>query len=200
LWCHLFMIKTESLVLTLLCSCTTRSWRRSLASSMIGWTHTSCSGGRPTRTSRRRGSSASSRWDRRVGSDTPTHPRRPPHPLCAPPSPQGRFCLHKLCEDDDRDDDGSFRVTRGIPPNGPVQVLVRVYIVSVRPRGSVWKSPAALRLNAHLLIHKYTKHNTTCVWTNETNNNKNEGLPKIILFVWNPIFTHKPWEMWRLNT
>ncbi|XP_056286997.1 fer-1-like protein 6 isoform X2 [Pseudoliparis swirei] len=43
---------------------------------------------------------------------------------------KGRFCLHKLCEDDDRDDDGSFRVTRGIPPNGPVQVLVRVYIIS----------------------------------------------------------------------
>uniref|UniRef100_A0A8C9XCE9 Fer-1 like family member 6 n=1 Tax=Sander lucioperca TaxID=283035 RepID=A0A8C9XCE9_SANLU len=46
---------------------------------------------------------------------------------------KGRFCLYKLTEDEDWDKDadtGDFRVNRGIPPNGPVQVLIRVYIVS----------------------------------------------------------------------
>ncbi|XP_034417851.1 fer-1-like protein 6 isoform X2 [Cyclopterus lumpus] len=48
---------------------------------------------------------------------------------------KGRFCLQKLSEDsaEDRDEDsagGAYGVTRGIPPNGPVQVLIRVYIVS----------------------------------------------------------------------
>ncbi|XP_078118672.1 fer-1-like protein 6 [Sander vitreus] len=46
---------------------------------------------------------------------------------------KGRFCLYKLTEDEDWDKDadtGNFRVNRGIPPNGPVQVLIRVYIVS----------------------------------------------------------------------
>lgn len=46
---------------------------------------------------------------------------------------KGRFCLYKLPEDedDDLDDDpGSFRVSRGIPNNNSIQVLIRVYIVS----------------------------------------------------------------------
>ncbi|KAF3694496.1 Fer-1-like protein 6 [Channa argus] len=48
---------------------------------------------------------------------------------------KGRFCLYKLpeLETDDGDklaDTGHFRVTRGIPPNSQVQVLIRVYIVS----------------------------------------------------------------------
>uniref|UniRef100_A0A3Q1BXL8 C2 domain-containing protein n=1 Tax=Amphiprion ocellaris TaxID=80972 RepID=A0A3Q1BXL8_AMPOC len=46
---------------------------------------------------------------------------------------KGRFCLYKLTEDEDDDwdeDSGYFRVNRGIPANSPVQVLIRVYIVS----------------------------------------------------------------------
>lgn len=61
------------------------------------------------------------------------------NPLAACSSLQGRFCLYKLNEDNaedwDEDADGrDFRVSRGIPPNGLVQVLIRVYIVSVRER------------------------------------------------------------------
>lgn len=48
---------------------------------------------------------------------------------------KGRFCLYKLDEDEDEDEDevmdmGLFRVNRGIPSNGPVEVLIRIYIVS----------------------------------------------------------------------
>ncbi|XP_035029738.2 fer-1-like protein 6 isoform X1 [Hippoglossus stenolepis] len=48
---------------------------------------------------------------------------------------KGRFCLYKLSEDEEGDwdesaDTGQFRVSRGIPRNGPSQVLIRVYIVS----------------------------------------------------------------------
>ncbi|XP_069010516.1 fer-1-like protein 6 isoform X2 [Embiotoca jacksoni] len=48
---------------------------------------------------------------------------------------KGKFCLYKLTEDEAEDwdevaDTGSLRVSRGIPPNGPTQVLIRVYIVS----------------------------------------------------------------------
>uniref|UniRef100_A0A3P8TH69 Fer-1 like family member 6 n=1 Tax=Amphiprion percula TaxID=161767 RepID=A0A3P8TH69_AMPPE len=46
---------------------------------------------------------------------------------------KGRFCLYKLTEDEDDDwdeDSGYFRVNRGIPANSPVEVLIRVYIVS----------------------------------------------------------------------
>nr|XP_061826902.1 fer-1-like protein 6 isoform X1 [Nerophis lumbriciformis] len=46
---------------------------------------------------------------------------------------KGRFCLYKLPGDEDGDwdeDDGQLRVNRGIPANNPVQVLIRVYIVS----------------------------------------------------------------------
>ncbi|KAM9346796.1 fer-1-like protein 6 [Symphorus nematophorus] len=48
---------------------------------------------------------------------------------------KGRFCLYKLNEDEDEDwedaaDTLHFRVNRGIPPNSPVEVLIRVYIVS----------------------------------------------------------------------
>lgn len=50
---------------------------------------------------------------------------------------QGRFCLYKLTEDDEDvwdevADVGLFRVSRGIPSNNSVQVLIRVYVVSVR--------------------------------------------------------------------
>ncbi|XP_029967575.1 fer-1-like protein 6 isoform X2 [Salarias fasciatus] len=48
---------------------------------------------------------------------------------------KGRFCLYKLSDDEGDDwdeavDMGDFRVSRGIPPNSPTQVLIRVYIVS----------------------------------------------------------------------
>ncbi|XP_065818496.1 fer-1-like protein 6 isoform X1 [Labrus bergylta] len=48
---------------------------------------------------------------------------------------KGKFCLYKLTESDDEDwedaaDSGHLRVNTGIPLNGPVQVLIRVYIVS----------------------------------------------------------------------
>nr|XP_061799780.1 fer-1-like protein 6 [Nerophis lumbriciformis] len=46
---------------------------------------------------------------------------------------KGSFCLYKLTEDEEgawEEDDGHLRVNRGIPPNTPVQVLIRVYIVS----------------------------------------------------------------------
>ncbi|XP_019731208.1 fer-1-like protein 6 [Hippocampus comes] len=46
---------------------------------------------------------------------------------------KGRFCLYKLTEDEEgywEEDDGHLRVNRGIPQNTPVQVLIRVYIVS----------------------------------------------------------------------
>ncbi|XP_037095940.1 fer-1-like protein 6 isoform X1 [Syngnathus acus] len=46
---------------------------------------------------------------------------------------KGRFCLYKLTEDEEgewEEDDGHLRVNRGIPQNTPVQVLIRVYVVS----------------------------------------------------------------------
>uniref|UniRef100_A0A6Q2XG26 C2 domain-containing protein n=1 Tax=Esox lucius TaxID=8010 RepID=A0A6Q2XG26_ESOLU len=46
---------------------------------------------------------------------------------------KGRFCMYKVTEDEERDkrpDSGQFKVTRGIPANIPVKVLIRVYIVS----------------------------------------------------------------------
>ncbi|KAM9850875.1 fer-1-like protein 6 isoform 2-T2 [Aulostomus maculatus] len=48
---------------------------------------------------------------------------------------KGRFCLYKLTEDDagqwdEAADVDHFRVNRGLPPNSPVRVLIRVYIVS----------------------------------------------------------------------
>ncbi|XP_070694676.1 fer-1-like protein 6 [Pempheris klunzingeri] len=47
---------------------------------------------------------------------------------------KGRFCLYKLTDDDEEDwdeaADAGHRVDRGIPPNSPVQVLIRVYVVS----------------------------------------------------------------------
>ncbi|KAE8299646.1 Fer-1-like protein 6 [Larimichthys crocea] len=46
---------------------------------------------------------------------------------------KGRFCLYKQDEDlDGVADGGQFKVNRGIPPNSPVQVIIRIYIVSVR--------------------------------------------------------------------
>uniref|UniRef100_A0A673ZL60 Fer-1 like family member 6 n=1 Tax=Salmo trutta TaxID=8032 RepID=A0A673ZL60_SALTR len=47
---------------------------------------------------------------------------------------KGRFCLYKLTEEDDEWEESpnssQFKITRGIPPNTPVKVLIRVYIVS----------------------------------------------------------------------
>ncbi|XP_042350086.1 fer-1-like protein 6 [Plectropomus leopardus] len=48
---------------------------------------------------------------------------------------KGKFCLYKLIDDEPEDwdeatDTGDFRVSRGIPSNNPVQVLIRVYVVS----------------------------------------------------------------------
>uniref|UniRef100_A0A8K9V5Q4 Fer-1 like family member 6 n=1 Tax=Oncorhynchus mykiss TaxID=8022 RepID=A0A8K9V5Q4_ONCMY len=47
---------------------------------------------------------------------------------------KGRFCLYKLTEEDDEWEEspnsGQFKITRGIPPNTSVKVLIRVYIVS----------------------------------------------------------------------
>ncbi|KAK1903005.1 hypothetical protein KUDE01_005964, partial [Dissostichus eleginoides] len=48
---------------------------------------------------------------------------------------KGRFCLYKMTEDEveeweDAADMGDIKVNRGIPDNGKVQVLIRVYIVS----------------------------------------------------------------------
>lgn len=50
---------------------------------------------------------------------------------------QGRFCLYKLTEEDEDAWDelaetGLYRVSRGIPSNNSIQVLIRVYVVSVR--------------------------------------------------------------------
>lgn len=48
---------------------------------------------------------------------------------------KGRFCLYKVTEEDEEDwdeaaDGGICKVSRGIPMNSPVQVLIRVYVVS----------------------------------------------------------------------
>uniref|UniRef100_H2MVI7 C2 domain-containing protein n=1 Tax=Oryzias latipes TaxID=8090 RepID=H2MVI7_ORYLA len=45
---------------------------------------------------------------------------------------KARFCLYKLAEEEwgEGSDPGFFRVSRGIPANSPVQVLIRVYVVS----------------------------------------------------------------------
>ncbi|XP_028291408.1 fer-1-like protein 6 isoform X2 [Gouania willdenowi] len=44
---------------------------------------------------------------------------------------KGRFCLSKVCEDEeDEEEADTYRVNRGLPPNCPVDVLIRVYVVS----------------------------------------------------------------------
>uniref|UniRef100_A0A8C9VWZ8 Fer-1 like family member 6 n=1 Tax=Scleropages formosus TaxID=113540 RepID=A0A8C9VWZ8_SCLFO len=47
---------------------------------------------------------------------------------------KGRFCLYKLTGEDDYEEGGpdctKLKITQGIPPNSPVKVLIRVYIVS----------------------------------------------------------------------
>ncbi|XP_050974497.1 fer-1-like protein 6 [Labeo rohita] len=48
---------------------------------------------------------------------------------------KGRFCLYKLPEADGEEeegylDSGQFKINQGIPPNTPVEVLIRVYIVA----------------------------------------------------------------------
>ncbi|CAL8342345.1 unnamed protein product [Arctogadus glacialis] len=44
---------------------------------------------------------------------------------------QARFFLIKLDQDEEEEEDlGQLRVNRGIPPNGPAKVLIRVYVVS----------------------------------------------------------------------
>ena len=54
---------------------------------------------------------------------------------------QARFFLIKLDQDEEEEEDlGQLRVNRGIPPNGPAKVLIRVYVVSVRPESYTWGS------------------------------------------------------------
>ncbi|KAJ8004431.1 hypothetical protein DPEC_G00135640 [Dallia pectoralis] len=46
---------------------------------------------------------------------------------------KGRFCMYKVNEEEDGDqrpDSGQFKITRGIPANTAIKVLIRVYIVS----------------------------------------------------------------------
>lgn len=44
---------------------------------------------------------------------------------------QGSFCIYKIPEDSSTEDGGQLRILQGIPPNHPVKVLIRVYIVAV---------------------------------------------------------------------
>lgn len=44
---------------------------------------------------------------------------------------QGSFCIYKNPEDSSSEDSGQLRIQQGIPPNHPVKVLIRVYIVAV---------------------------------------------------------------------
>ncbi|KAM8784373.1 fer-1-like protein 6 [Rhynchonycteris naso] len=43
---------------------------------------------------------------------------------------KGSFCIYKSPEDSSTEDSGQLRIQQGIPPNHPVQVLIRVYIVA----------------------------------------------------------------------
>lgn len=44
---------------------------------------------------------------------------------------QGSFCIYKSPEDSSTEDSGQLRIQQGIPPNHPIKVLIRVYIVAV---------------------------------------------------------------------
>lgn len=44
---------------------------------------------------------------------------------------QGSFCIYKSPEDSTSEDSRQLRIQQGIPPNHPIQVLIRVYIVAV---------------------------------------------------------------------
>ncbi|XP_058420883.1 fer-1-like protein 6 [Diceros bicornis minor] len=43
---------------------------------------------------------------------------------------KGSFCIYKSPEDSGLEDSGQLRIQQGIPPNHPVKVLIRVYIVA----------------------------------------------------------------------
>ncbi|XDC58278.1 hypothetical protein R6Z07M_009460 [Ovis aries] len=43
---------------------------------------------------------------------------------------KGSFCIYKSPEDSSIEDSGQLRIQQGIPPNHPVKVLIRVYIVA----------------------------------------------------------------------
>uniref|UniRef100_A0A8C6QVT3 Fer-1 like family member 6 n=1 Tax=Nannospalax galili TaxID=1026970 RepID=A0A8C6QVT3_NANGA len=43
---------------------------------------------------------------------------------------KGSFCIYKSPEDSASEDSGQLRIQQGIPPNHPIQVLIRVYIVA----------------------------------------------------------------------
>lgn len=43
---------------------------------------------------------------------------------------KGSFCIYKIPEDSSTEDGGQLRILQGIPPNHPVKVLIRVYIVA----------------------------------------------------------------------
>lgn len=44
-------------------------------------------------------------------------------------SPQGSFLVYQIDSDDE--DDVKCHITKGIPQNSPVKVLVRIYVVKV---------------------------------------------------------------------
>ena len=55
--------------------------------------------------------------------------------VCGCASLQARFFLIKLDQDEEEGEDlCQLQVNRGIPPNGPAKVLIRVYVVSVSPK------------------------------------------------------------------
>ncbi|XP_021575169.1 fer-1-like protein 6 [Carlito syrichta] len=43
---------------------------------------------------------------------------------------KGSFCIYKSLEDSGSEDSGQLRIQQGIPPNHPVNVLIRVYVVA----------------------------------------------------------------------
>ncbi|XP_059528772.1 fer-1-like protein 6 isoform X2 [Myotis daubentonii] len=43
---------------------------------------------------------------------------------------KGSFCIYKSPEDSSTEDNGQLRIQQGIPPNHPVKVMIRVYIVA----------------------------------------------------------------------
>ncbi|XP_037659321.1 fer-1-like protein 6 isoform X1 [Choloepus didactylus] len=43
---------------------------------------------------------------------------------------KGSFCIYKSPEDSSTEDRGQLRIQQGIPPNHPIKVLIRVYIVA----------------------------------------------------------------------
>ncbi|EDM16216.1 rCG59426 [Rattus norvegicus] len=55
---------------------------------------------------------------------------REPLALTSQTDGAGSFCIYKSPEDSASEDSGQLRIQQGIPPNHPIQVLIRVYIVA----------------------------------------------------------------------